>query len=669
MMNRWLRPVLCFLLSLAVPGFLSAQDYKAGVAAVVITPQEPTWLSGYGGRTKPAEGKIHDLYAKALAVQDQNAERFVLVTLDLGSVSDQITTHVHTKLAKKHKLPRAALMLNVSHTHCAPEVAAERRIFHELTDAEEAKLVKYIAWLEDRIVEAADQALTSLQPAWLSVSRSSADFASNRRLPTEKGYINSQNKNGVSDPEVPVLRVADRDNKLLAVVFGYACHNTTLNFQQYCGDYAGFAQYDLEERYPGAKALFFMGCGGDQNPYPRHGPRGLEHARSHGKTLADAVVKGLESKQDFFKGPLKVAYDVVSLPLEPLPPRERLEADARQAKGLAARKARYLLDKLKTDGQVDLMQTCPLHAVSFGNNLLLIGIGGETVIDYALQCKKEFRGPFIWASGYNDDVFAYLPSARVLRQGGYEGRDGILHQLTPTPFAVNVEKRVMGGVRKLVEQVAPAALEGPTVRIVTLGDSITKGVRPGVTKEETFAWLLQQGLQQEGIKAEVINVGIGGEDSQQALARLDRAILALKPDLVTVMYGTNDSWVYKGKSDSKLTKEEYRTNLTQLVRSLREADVISVLMTEPCLGNKHEPNGAGEHPNKRLTEYVKICREVAREQQTPLVDHFEHWTKANSGGTDIGTWTTDQCHPNRKGNEEMTRTMLPVVLKALRDRQ
>lgn len=227
---------------------------------------------------------------------------------------------------------------------------------------------------------------------------------------------------------------------------------------------------------------------------------------------------------------------------------------------------------------------------------------------------------------------------------------------------------ILAGSAYLHAQGAP---EGRTVRIVTLGDSITKGVRPGVKREDTFAYLLEQVLNKEGIKAEVINIGIGGENSAQALARLDKAVLALKPEIVTIMYGTNDSWVDKGKSEPRLTKDEFRANLGKLVMQMRKAGITPILMTEPRFGDKHDPNGAGQNPNKVLEEYIKICREVAADLKTPLVDHFAHWSKANAGGTDVGTWTTDQCHPNRKGMEEMTQIILPVVRKVFskKDRQ
>jgi acyl-CoA thioesterase-1 len=202
--------------------------------------------------------------------------------------------------------------------------------------------------------------------------------------------------------------------------------------------------------------------------------------------------------------------------------------------------------------------------------------------------------------------------------------------------------------------------------IVTLGDSITKGVRTGVTAEETFAARLQALLRQEaGIDAEFVNVGIGGERTDQALGRLEKDVLAKRPAIVTVMYGTNDSYVDKGKDAGRITVDEYTVNLRELVKRLRAAGVTPVLMTEPRWGELASPNGVGEHPNVRLEKYVEACRAVAKESETPLVDNYAHWSEAVDNGTDLGTWTTDQCHPNAKGHAEIARTMLPVVRKAL----
>jgi neutral ceramidase len=450
-----MKQLLCFcaaIFGVFLPSVASAA-WKAGVAKVVITPSERTWLSGYGNRTAPAEGKVHDLYAKAAAFEDETGTRLVIVTLDLGSVNVNMTNDVARRAEKQFGLPRANLVLNCSHTHCAPEVAAERLVFHNLPSSEAAKLDRYIDETSGKLVELIGKAIGDLQPAELSVSKSSAGFAFNRRA------TDGIDENGVTDRDVPVVRISDSSGKLRGVLFGYACHNTTLNFQKYCGDYAGFAQADLEADHPGTVAMFVMGCGGDQNPQPRRGKKGtrdydnqLEYAKQHGRSLADAVNRALTGTLQKLSGPLDVQCGTATLDLEQLPSVEHLRKDARSApKTVEARKAAYLLDKIEHGVEVPLTQNCPLHVARFGKELLMIFISGETVVDYSVRCKSEFAGPMVWVAGYCDDVFAYLPSRRVLIEGGYEGRESIVHQTMATPFMPNVEDRVMGEIKRLVQ--------------------------------------------------------------------------------------------------------------------------------------------------------------------------------------------------------------------------
>ncbi|QDU81121.1 Neutral/alkaline non-lysosomal ceramidase [Polystyrenella longa] len=456
-MLRLLRPAVVSFLILSSCTFLAAAEWQAGLSKAAITPRKPVWLSGYGGRDRPAEGKVHDLFAKAVAFQSPSGTRLVLVTTDLGSMSPEIYNHVLRQAESQWKLGREALVINASHTHCAPEICAERRVFHKLTDQAEADLVDYIDnQLKPTLVKLVGDALADLKPAQLSVSQSAAYFGKSRRFPTTEGeFINQRNDAGITDNTVPVLKITGPKGKLRGVLFGYACHNTTLAFYQFCGDYAGFAQYDIEEQHPGAVAMFVMGCGGDQNPYPRHGPNGLNYCKQHGRELADAVLTSLKGPQLAIKGELQVASTDVTLDLEPLPPLETIRTQAEGGQETpTSRKANYLLKQIETNGQVDLTQNCPLNVARFGDDLLFVFVSGETVLDYARLCQFAFGGQMVWVAGYNNDVFAYLPSQRILLEGGYEGRTGIIHQLTPTPFLPTVEDRVMGGIRQLVEKVS-----------------------------------------------------------------------------------------------------------------------------------------------------------------------------------------------------------------------
>lgn len=206
------------------------------------------------------------------------------------------------------------------------------------------------------------------------------------------------------------------------------------------------------------------------------------------------------------------------------------------------------------------------------------------------------------------------------------------------------------------------AVNGPALKIVALGDSITRAIRPGVGPTETYAWHLGAELRSRGINAEVVNLGIGGEQTSGALARLERDVVSLMPQIVTIMYGTNDSYQYANESAPRLTIDQYRDNLTQLVKKLRAAGATPILMTSPRWG-KAAKNPAEENPNRLLAEYLPACREVAQIQNVPLIDHFQIWTAEEEKGSDVGEWTTDQCHPNPIGQRKLADAILPVVLQ------
>lgn len=196
--------------------------------------------------------------------------------------------------------------------------------------------------------------------------------------------------------------------------------------------------------------------------------------------------------------------------------------------------------------------------------------------------------------------------------------------------------------------------------VVSLGDSITRGERSGVKKDETFSALLAARL-----KVEVANVGVGGERTDGALARLGKAVLDKKPKVVLVMYGTNDSYVDKGAKLPRLSTKQYRENLVSLVEKIRKGGAEPILMTEPRWA-KLQKNGLGEDPNVRLEEYMEACRAVAKEHKTPLVDHYTYWKDAEAKGTVLFDWTTDGCHPNPRGHKVLADLIEPVLKKALK---
>jgi hypothetical protein len=414
------------------------RGWRVGVARMDITPAPGIWMAGFAARTCASERVALPLYGKALALEDARGRRAVLVTVDLLGVTAATTARLADALRTSHGVPREGLLVNASHTHSGPVTADMLTIAYDLPAGQPARIADYTRSLEERLAEAAGRALASLRPARLSFAEGRASFAANRRV--------QFSPDGPVDHAVPVLEVAFDDGGPGAIVFGYACHNTTLQ-APWCGlhgDYAGVAQAVLEGRRPGASALFVAGCGGDANPKPRGT---LELAQAHGTALADAVEHALGTRTAV-AAEIGLAYGVVDLPFAPPPTRAEWETRLQDPDPYVRKHARLMLDVLARDGHLPRVQPAPVQVWRFGGTFTLIALGGEVVADYALRLKREHPGR-LWVAGYSNDVFGYLPSLRVLREGGYEGGGAMIYYGRPGPFAPDVEELVHAQVKAL----------------------------------------------------------------------------------------------------------------------------------------------------------------------------------------------------------------------------
>ncbi len=430
-------------------------EWKAGIASVAITPEQSMWMAGYAARTKPSEGKIHDLYAKALALEDAQGGRLVIVAVDLIGINREMRDWLEKEVKQRYQLDPARLLINASHTHCGPVLHKSRdsiygNSFYGLTPEQIQQCREYSQHLQKKLVQLIGEALDKPAPGRLAYTHARAGFAMNRRSKTERGYRISPNPDSPVDHDVPVLRVDGADGKLRAVMFGYACHNTTLSFYKFCGDYAGFAQQYLEEAHPGATAFFISGCGGDQNPYPRGT---LALAEQHGRALANAVEAALISQARPVRGPVQAVLETVTLEFAEPPSREQLEEEAKSDNKYERLHAEILLKELDETGKIRTTYPYLVQVVQFGDDLTLVGLAGEVVVDYSLRLKAELTDRTVWVGAYSNDVFGYVPSLRVLKEGGYEGGGAMRYTELPGPFAPSVETRVIDKVHELVKKV------------------------------------------------------------------------------------------------------------------------------------------------------------------------------------------------------------------------
>lgn len=149
---------------------------------------------------------------------------------------------------------------------------------------------------------------------------------------------------------------------------------------------------------------------------------------------------------------LRVALEEVTLEFAPPAGREELEQQARSENPYVSRHASLLLAELEKVGKIRRTYPYPVQVVRFGDDLTLIALAGEVVVDYALRFERELPGEPLWVAAYSNDVFGYVPSRRVLEEGGYEGGGAMLYTALTGPFAPSVEERIVEQVRKLVDR-------------------------------------------------------------------------------------------------------------------------------------------------------------------------------------------------------------------------
>lgn len=453
-------PGLSGCLAAAVAAFMALEATAApdsalqiGLASRDITPVVPVRLAGYAGRNRPADRVDHPLLVQAMALKNAGGERFVFVALDNCEVSRAFMNPVVAQLRDRFDLPRGSVAVVSSHTHSAPVLEQTLTDMAQPSTEEHRQIADYSARLRAQIVEVVGAALADCRPGTLEYGVGTASFAMNRRVYQGDRVVFGDNPDGPVDHDVPVLRVNGADGVVRAVVFGYACHGTSVrggdDWYVVCGEYMAYARQHLETHQPGAMAIFLTGMGADADPSPRGQ---LIHAKRHGLQLAGAVMEVLDRPMNPVRGPMKFAYQELELPLVEPPDRAKLESDARSTDPHVRMRADACLRSLESGAGLPRAVTLPVAAVRFDDDLTFVLMGGEVVIDYSRRIKRMLAADRPWTIGYAYEVPCYIPSARLIKEGGYETESSMVYYGYYGPFKGEVEAQLLGCVETLVSK-------------------------------------------------------------------------------------------------------------------------------------------------------------------------------------------------------------------------
>lgn len=441
-----------FALCLAGACLAGAEPVPVGTASLDITPELPIRLSGYASRPDEANRVVAPLTARALAIGGDEAGPVVLVVAEVIALDETLSDAVVAGIRARHAIPRERIAVCVTHQHTGPAIRGTLPFMfsRDLPVAELARIDRYADRLRERLVAVALAALANRRPAALGWAEGQVGFAVNRRRIVDgkaAGY--TAQPGGPVDHTLPVLRAAEGTGTVRAVLVNYACHCTTLKGGENVvhPDWAGEAARQIEAANPGAIALVAIGCGADSDPQPR----GLPEAANHGRTIAAEVARVMTGAMRPLGRVTAAAYRRLEIPLDHAVTRAELEGRLRGGVPVAYA-ARQFLARLDAAQPLPVGIAYPVQAWSFGAELAMVFLGGEVVADYALRLKRELGAGRVWVNAYANHVPCYIPSRRILAEGGYEAEQAMDFYGLPTRLAPDVEERIVGAVHGLLRE-------------------------------------------------------------------------------------------------------------------------------------------------------------------------------------------------------------------------
>ncbi|MCA9064147.1 MAG: hypothetical protein KDA96_13840 [Planctomycetaceae bacterium] len=285
-----------------------------------------------------------------------------------------------------------------------------------------------------------------------------------------------------------VVRDAE-SNAPRAVYVSYACHCVTLSFNQINGDWAGYAAAMIERQMPGVVALVSIGAGSDQNPVSGVTGDRTDVAEMQGLEIATEVARLLDEKSRPISGAPNAIRNQIALPLNPLPTREELVRQTTTGRPTDQYNATTQLARFDRGepllSQIDYL----IQTWTFGDSFCMTFLAGEVCVDYALRLKKDLDRDRFWLNTYSNDFCCYIPSERLVVEGGYGGGAEVPYFALPTTLKAGLEQLIVDEVHRQV----------PRTFHVSPG---TQGVAPKDPQESMQCMKLSEDLRVELVAAE-----------------------------------------------------------------------------------------------------------------------------------------------------------------------
>lgn len=414
---------------------------RLGTATADITPPLPASLAGFAARTEPAQGVSHPLRVRVAVFEsrqeDGSISRSVLAVADLLWWGSEQAPALRQDIADLTGTEVSQVLLSATHTHSGPQTSWRASAAIGVADA------SYLALLRERTLHAAREAVSRLDAVTLQRWDGTHDWAFNRRF--------SLNPHGPVDPALTVIRAIGTNGDQAALFVHFACHPVITQEALVSSEFCGVAMDRLEADL-GGTAFYLQGCCGDINPSEPGGTESLRGTKVDVERVGQALAASVQQLVAQGVGralaprPLTGAELVVDLPFAHVP----TAADWHGRTGLPGVEgevARTMLNHPEW-----CLPSLPLlvQRLDLAEGWSLLAMTGEVVVDYGLQVRSR-SGDAVLPMGYANGMTGYIPTARILSEGGYEATGSTPYFFLPAPFAPEVEDRV----RLAIDQMVP----------------------------------------------------------------------------------------------------------------------------------------------------------------------------------------------------------------------
>ena len=414
---------------------------KFSVSKQSITPAWPVNMGGYAFRTEKSKGVYEEIYSRCFLLDDGNG-RTLIVALDIVGLDREFVSKVKNKIEKAFGLKSEDILIHCTHSHSGPSTFPFPTFFSKPEK-------EYMDYLDQKIMVSVEKCMASTREGEVFVGSGETFIGMNRRWKTETGYMLKPNEKGSVDRNLTVLTVKNRRKEIEVVLFSCACHPTVMSYENLMisADYPGAACKYIEMLFPGCTAVFIQGAGADINPAVvtadrAYRKRYFSDVEFMGRIIANDVANIVRLGMENICISLMNMLENISLPLDEFSENifnDMLINGNETQKEYAANIFRFMESKEKpareVDFQVGIYQLSPKFRIA--------ALEGEICHGYGAGIRSLFGKGMTLVSGYSNGIISYIPTRKILMEGGYEAIANCSTYGLPACFEGNVEEVIL----------------------------------------------------------------------------------------------------------------------------------------------------------------------------------------------------------------------------------